>query len=863
LYGHEHFGFKDGLSQPEVRGKYKQSQDNTNRPQYDFVVRRVLDPEDPRFVEYAQPGFRLLDAGNFLLGYEREDTNESNYNDNSTLPSYFSGSSYLVFRKLEQDVPSFWLDALSAAQDINQQHKLNLSEEEIKTLAGQVASKLVGRYWDGTPLIYDVPFSGKYLPPNSKDNYKFHDNEYMDWRENGFEFDNQMDAWKLANNKYVPKNKQAYAADPDGQCCPFAAHIRKINPRDQSTDMGPNSQTLKHRLIRRAINYGDQIDNIWKNDNKKRGLLFLSYQASIENQFEFLQRHWANSSTRPTSGGDDMIIGQPADTDGEFERATDIHLKILTKNMQSPVEIDYTVKSMSRYIVNKGTGYFLTIPKTAIWTITNAPLLPSIHSVSSKSMVFYHSPGNQYDFELEQTQLLWDWTMKYMYWSCIWTGCDTTTPSGALTQTVVPTFGTYAAGIVYRLPDWKEIGDNYKKNMKNNTNNGDSVANKPSYLQFRSTDEIYQLVKLAHGNVNKDIATVTIAWAAFPKRIKTLFGDDPTSLKPYEYVEQVGWPPKDITQRSYAGYQPLARQMDEYCEWYTHRDPKTGKITKIDISVESPEYWAFLFNNEPDTCVKLYQQYVSPLVKKEDLMDNIGNYNVYNKWNTIDGIMHLNCPPNSLFAEVYIAAEASTYWKNCEGKILTEAQALIDCAQYGLETRNSDPTIGDRVNSLIRKNFIVSIENPVGLYLQDLNTTGWMKPNGTPFNEEEIKKIVKYRRGTPGRWLRVEISIPQEYNYTLGDCTIGGIPILYAGQVIDASCTMYLNGIGIDGEKFGYVKSGASQNAAVPCKSKWSVGNGVGPYPEFTSYVIPPQPDFSKLYAKTTPNVKTTCSRKG
>ena len=44
-----------------------------------------------------------------------------------------------------------------------------------------------------------------------------------------------------------------------------------------------------------------------------RGLLFLSIQSSIEEQFEFLQARWINNRARPRGpGGHDMIVGQNA-----------------------------------------------------------------------------------------------------------------------------------------------------------------------------------------------------------------------------------------------------------------------------------------------------------------------------------------------------------------------------------------------------------------------------------------------------------------------------------------------------------------------------------------------------------------------
>ena len=38
--------------------------------------------------------------------------------------------------------------------------------------------------------------------------------------------------------------------------------------------------------------------------------MFLCYGATIEDQFEFIQRRWANSLVQPNLGGHDPVIGQ-------------------------------------------------------------------------------------------------------------------------------------------------------------------------------------------------------------------------------------------------------------------------------------------------------------------------------------------------------------------------------------------------------------------------------------------------------------------------------------------------------------------------------------------------------------------------
>jgi len=58
----EHFGFRDGVSQPGVRGLI------TDSPRT-FLTPREIDPADPRAKRFARPGQHLVWPGEFILGY--------------------------------------------------------------------------------------------------------------------------------------------------------------------------------------------------------------------------------------------------------------------------------------------------------------------------------------------------------------------------------------------------------------------------------------------------------------------------------------------------------------------------------------------------------------------------------------------------------------------------------------------------------------------------------------------------------------------------------------------------------------------------------------------------------------------------
>jgi hypothetical protein len=87
-----------------------------------------------------------------------------------------------------------------------------------------------------------------------------------------------------------------YADDHLGRRCPRHAHVRKMNPR--TADAGD------HAILRRGIPF---------RTNGEEGLIFVCYQASIEQQFERLQAYWANATYEPEANASpDPLISQRA-----------------------------------------------------------------------------------------------------------------------------------------------------------------------------------------------------------------------------------------------------------------------------------------------------------------------------------------------------------------------------------------------------------------------------------------------------------------------------------------------------------------------------------------------------------------------
>ena len=219
----EHFGFADGLSQPAIRG-----------------------------LRTSESSDRVLPAGEFLLGHADIDGDMAG----AELPDALCrNGTFLVYRKLEQDVPAFRRLAASVptAFDGN---------------PDTVAEKLIGRRRDGVPLAVagSDPGSPEQAAAPPRDDFGYQDH------------------------------------DPLGERCPIGAHVRRANPRDsrpvrEATEhpLDPVEPRLarRHRMLRRGIPSGPYLpDGATAGDGQERGLLFLALVGDIERQFEFVQAQW-------------------------------------------------------------------------------------------------------------------------------------------------------------------------------------------------------------------------------------------------------------------------------------------------------------------------------------------------------------------------------------------------------------------------------------------------------------------------------------------------------------------------------------------------------------------------------------------
>jgi Dyp-type peroxidase family len=340
MKGHEHFGFDDGVSQPGIRGR-------ASEKETDFITdRHVASTATPSAWLYGYPGQDLVWPGEFVLGYPATSPDPLVPGPPaSAIPEWTRNGSFLVFRRLRQDVGLFWRTMKKEAG--------RLSEKEgFKDLTDErLASLLVGRWPSGAPVNRtpdkDIPELGKSLTAN-----------------NHFRFDSDTLELPLVQGERdeFPMAK----ADPAGLKCPWAAHIKKVNTRDSGSDMGARDSTYKRRVLRVGIPFGEPLADKYaepKDDPEagNRGLLFLCIQSSIENQFEFLCGRWVNDPARPKMpGGHDFVIGQNS-APGEQ------HLRKCTLFGSDFAAAE--VSTDKQWVIPTGGGYFFLPPIRALRSV--------------------------------------------------------------------------------------------------------------------------------------------------------------------------------------------------------------------------------------------------------------------------------------------------------------------------------------------------------------------------------------------------------------------------------------------------------------------------------------------------------------
>ncbi len=247
-------------------------------------------------------------TGEFVLGYRNENGEVAVTPEPSQL---YRNGTYMVYRKLHENVASF---------------REYVQREGARYPGGpdHLAAKMVGRWQDGTPLE---------LSPDKPDP--------------------ALGADEQRHNDFV------YGGDPTGARCPMGAHIRRANPRDAQGFGG--ILTNPHRIMRRGVPYGAWTPASQAGDDAAdHGIIFVAYNADIENQFEFVQQQWMNYGNDFGLGNDkDPMIGSHLDDD----------LHVIGADGRNPLHI---CRNLPQFVVTRGGEYFFVPSRTALRLLSDS-----------------------------------------------------------------------------------------------------------------------------------------------------------------------------------------------------------------------------------------------------------------------------------------------------------------------------------------------------------------------------------------------------------------------------------------------------------------------------------------------------------
>jgi len=232
----EHFGFRDGIAQPNVEGS-----GGTELPENTIAAGEVLLGHKDGYGNVTHSPVSLC---GFAVGYD---------------------GSYLVFRQLEQDVAAFWRYCADQRSD---------------EAAIEVASKMVGRWPSGAPLVRH--------PTRDPKDPRFIDEDDFSYLANNQD-----------NDRYgarCPFGAHIRRANPrDWQLGETPSESRELANRHRIMRRGrPYGESFAPAVA------ADQLIAAAKangpGSSARRGLQFLCFNANIERQFEFVQQQWFNNS---------------------------------------------------------------------------------------------------------------------------------------------------------------------------------------------------------------------------------------------------------------------------------------------------------------------------------------------------------------------------------------------------------------------------------------------------------------------------------------------------------------------------------------------------------------------------------------
>lgn len=325
----EHFGFTDGIGDPVFEGQYPPDQEK------EAVKGRGKWMNKDK-------GWQPLATGEFILGYPDE---SQELPPAAMPPNFVRNSSFMVYRKLHQNVGSY--DAVIQQEAARFARVMNCSEHEATET---LKAKMVGRWTDGVPLAQVPTFA-----------------EWQEFRHaRGFDDPDPVAAIE-AHRAYIASAESSdfrYANDMNGYRCPVGAHMRRVNTRDyldplnKMDSANPDATTQlnkRRRILRRGLPYGPS-DLTQRSDETDQGVILMVVGASIFRQFEFVQQQWVQYGLDFHLGNHTCpILGNH-----------DLHKRHVIPSDPADGKPPYVMSNLKTFVETRGGDYFFLPSMTGL-----------------------------------------------------------------------------------------------------------------------------------------------------------------------------------------------------------------------------------------------------------------------------------------------------------------------------------------------------------------------------------------------------------------------------------------------------------------------------------------------------------------
>lgn len=349
LTGKEHFGFVDGIGNPVIEGFDFDPDKIPERACGNGKLAAIYHINWPFKFWLKRYQWQPLATGEFLLGHIDE---AKEYPPAPTPHLLARNGTYMVYRKLHENVATFHDYVEQTSQGFNGSTEL-------------FKAKMAGRWPDnGAPIV---------IAPTDAEKAKL--DAKMAKLTQRAQAGCPAAAQELRELKLQWTNF-TYEGDQSGAKCPVGAHIRRSNTRGSLDEEKlafetPSALDDRRRILRRGLPYGaKRSDN---NDKTEQGIIFMSINASLERQFEFVQQQWMNYSNDFRLGNDrDPFIGS---NNGKL---TDKHIiQGHNGNDGTAATAPHLCSHLPRFVETRGGDYFFIPSLTALDMIAQGIIDPT------------------------------------------------------------------------------------------------------------------------------------------------------------------------------------------------------------------------------------------------------------------------------------------------------------------------------------------------------------------------------------------------------------------------------------------------------------------------------------------------------